>query len=142
MSDKVYNSLSRSFGKVNDALRRVFQRDNTVLYLLRRDQYTGGFDQLKELTGGYVVEYGISARGYISGDLREDIFVDCTDTDDDFLDAWISSSHVAFGVPDAQNEVYIYEMTPDQKDQTTADGLAPTYKAFCTRLANERYKVD
>ena len=141
MSDKVYNSLSRSFGRVNDALRRVFQRDRAVCYLLRRDQYTGGFDQLKELTSAYFVEYGLS-RSASAEVLREDIFLDCTDTDDDFLDAWANSSHVAYGVPDAQNEVYIYEMSPDQKDQTTADGLAPTYKAFCTRLANERYKVD
>lgn len=141
MSDKVYNSLSRSFGRVNDALRRVFQRDNAVLVLLRRDQYTGNLDKVRELVSGYFVEYGIS-RGGSAESLREDIFIDVADIDEDFQDDWAQSTHVAYGMPDCNNEVYVYEFSADQKDETEPDGLAPTYKAFLTRVANLRHKVD
>lgn len=141
MSDKVYNSLSRSFGRVNDALRRVFQRDNAVLVLLKRDQYTGRFDKVRELVSGYFVEYGAS-RSASAEVLREDIFIDVADIDEDFQDDWAQSTHVAYGIPDCNNEVFVYEFTEDQKDRTNPDGLAPTYKAFLTRIQNLRHKVD
>jgi hypothetical protein len=141
MSDKVYRSLSRSFGKVNDALRRVFQRDDAVLVLLRRDQYTGNFEKVREVVSGYFVEYGIG-RSASAEVLREDIFIDVAEMDVDFQDDWAQSTHVAYGIPDCNNEVHVYEFSAEQKDGTDPDGLAPTYKAFLTRIQNLRHKVD
>lgn len=142
MSDAIYSTMSKALGQVNDTLRGVFGRDGAVCYLLRRGEYTGEFEKIREITSGFYVEYGLSSRGYIAGDLREDIFLDCADVDEDFPDDFAVATHVAWGIPDCDNRVFVYAMDPEQKDRTHPDGASPTYKAFLTRVQNERYTVD
>lgn len=134
MSDAIYNTLSKAFSQVNDTLRDVFARDGMVCYLLQRRQHSGRLEKVREVTRGWFLEYG-------NRDLREDVFLDCADVDEDFSDDWAKATHVAIGVPDCDNQIFVYEMTPEQKDGTQPDGASPTYKAFLTRVENERFKV-
>lgn len=135
MSDAIYSTMSKALGQVNDTLRGVFGRDGAVCYLLRRGEYTGEFEKIREVTSGFYAEYG-------DRELREDIFLDCADVDEDFPDDWAVATHVAWGIPDCDNRVFVYAMDPEQKDRTHPDGASPTYKAFLTRVQNERYTVD
>lgn len=135
MSDKTYRTISGAIAKVNDTLTRVFGRDGAVCYLLRRGEFTAEFEKVRELTKGFMTEYG--DRG-----LREDIYLDVADTDEDLHDDWAVTTHVAYGIPDCNNEVYVYAIDPEQKDATHPDGAAPTYKALLVRIQNERYTVD
>ena len=127
--------MSSAFAKVNDTLRGVFGRDGAVCYLLRRGEYTGELEKVRELTEGFYAEYG-------DRELREDVFLDVAETDEDLHDDWAVATHVAYGIPDCDDEVFVYAMDPEQKDRTHADGASPTYKAFLTRVENERYKVS
>lgn len=135
MSDPVYRTMTDAFAQVNDTLRAVFGRNGAVCWLLRRGEYTGELEKVRELVTGFYCEYG--DRG-----LREDIYLDLADPDEDLHDDWATATHVAYGIPDCDNQVFVYAFDPEQKDRTHPDGAAPTYKAFLSRVRNERYTVD
>lgn len=135
MSDSIYSTLAKATSQVNDTLRGVFGRDGAVCYLLTRGEYTSEFEKVRELTKGFYAEYGDKG-------LREDIFLDLADTDEDLHDDWARATHVAYGIPDCDNQVFVYAFDPEQKDRTHPDGQSPTYKAFLKRVINERYTVD
>lgn len=135
MSDSVYSTISDALSKVNDTIRGVFARDGAVCVLLARREHRGDFVKVRELTSGFFAEYG--EKG-----LREDIYLDCAETDEDFQDDWARATHVGYGVPDCNNDVFVYAFDAEQKDRTGPDALSPTYKAFLARVPNERYKVD
>lgn len=135
MSDSMYTAMSKALAQANDALRKTFSRDGAVCWLIARGEHTSEWVKVRELTSGFYAQYG-------DRDLREDIFLDVADVDEDFPDDWARATHVAYGVPDCENEVFVYAFASEQKDRTGPDGASPTYKAFLTRVPNERYKVD
>lgn len=134
MSEQIYKQIASAIGQVNDVLRQTFGRAGAVCYLLRHSEYSGRWQIVRELTAGYLIEYG-------SNELREDIYLSCAKIDEDFDNQWATATHLAYGVPDCDNEIFVYEFTEDQKDHTQPDALAPTYKAFLSRVQNERFEV-
>lgn len=134
MSDNIYKTMAGAFRQVNDVLRQTFARDGAVCYLLKRSEYSGRWSIVRELTTGYLVEYG-------NRDLREDIIFDCAKLDEDFPDQWAAATHLAYGVPDCDNQVFVYVFDIEQKDRTQPDAFSPTFKGFLSRVQNERFKV-
>ena len=131
MSDALYNQITSAFASVNDALTSVFGRDNAKCFLLKRDSKSQNFTQLTELTSGYFIDYG---------QVRDDIILNLSTTSDEG-NTWAEMTHIAFGVPDGNSEIYLYEIVNDQKDGITPNFLSSEFRAFASRVIRERYAV-
>jgi hypothetical protein len=131
MSDALYNQITAAFATVNDSLTSVFGRDNAKCFLLKRDSKQQTFTSLSELTSGYFIEYG---------QVRDDITLNYSTTTDEG-NTWAETTHIAFGVPDGNSEIYLYEIVNDQKDGITPNFLSSEFRAFASRVIKERYAV-
>lgn len=129
MSDSIFQQYAEGMATLNTALQDVFGRDNARLVLLKRSTQNKTFTELTELTEGWRVEYG---------EIRDDIFLFYS-TSDDIADMWAEMTHIGFGVPDANNQIFVYEIQPDQKEKTTPDIFNHEWKAFAVRVKKERY---
>lgn len=130
MSTAVFNQIAEAMGEVNTALQQVFGRDDKRLFLLKRSDFSAGFDVVEELTSGWRVK---------SGETRDDLFLFYA-TDEDFADTASQYTHIGYGVPKA-GKVFLYKIEPGQKEKTLPDVLSPEWKAFAVRVENERYTI-
>jgi hypothetical protein len=132
MSDKRFIKLAKKVARVNTKVTKKFARDNARCFLLKRAPKSKEFTDLAELTEGFRVEYG---------ELREDILLFYSTTDD-MSDIWAQLTHIAYGVPDDKNQLFVYEIEPEQKERTLPDVISIDWKAFATRTPNDRYDLN
>jgi len=130
MSDAIFSQFAAGMATLNTTLQQLFERDTTRCFLLKREPKSSGYEELAELVGGYLVEYG---------QLRDDLFLAYVTLDEDFTDIWSQATHIGYGVPDNSNQVFVYEIQPDQKERVTPDFSSHEWKCFAVRVPKERY---
>lgn len=131
MSDATFTRKARAFARKNTSLQSKFGRDSEVLYLLKRVNQKGAFVSITQLTTGFYVEPGA---------LREDISLFYSTTSD-VSSSWKLATHIGFGIPDADDAIFVYEIQPDQKEATTPNVLSSEWKCFASRLKQERFTI-
>jgi hypothetical protein len=129
MSDRLFNQFARGMARLNTALNATFGRDGARCFLLKREPKSKTFDLIDELVSGYRIEYS---------DLREEIFFYYA-TESDIADEWSQVTHIGYGVPTDADQVFVYQIQPNQKERTTPDVNSHEWKCFAVRLPNERY---
>ncbi len=124
-------NLKHSFGEMTDS----FRLPGTAFLMLKRNEHSVGWKTVRQLTNHYSVSY-------VKDTNRKMIVLTCFSTDITFLDDFAQTTHFAWGVPDNDNEITLYEIDPEQKDETEPDGLSPAWRAVATKVGNERYEIQ
>ena len=130
MSDAVFNNFARGMSRLNTSLQSKFGRDGARCFLLRRSQQKGIFETVAELTTGFYVE---------PDKLRNAIFLYLS-TIEEIEDKWTQATHIGYGVP-LSNEIFVFEIQIDQKDEFLPDASNSDYKAFAIRSGKDRYTI-
>jgi len=126
MSDAIFAAKTSGLAIKNDALRDAFALDGIRCFLLKRSENSSAFTEIDELTAGYRVKDGVFTWA---------------DTEiDDVRDDWAATTHIAYGVPDDDDEIEVYGL--DEKTTVDPDGSDVYWRANLIRLENERFEVD
>ena len=130
MSDVIFQQKAKGIAIKNSALQSVFGRDGARCFLLKRSQQKGIFETVAELTTGF----------YVKPDkLRNAIFLYLS-TIEEIEDKWTQATHIGYGVP-LSNEIFVFEIQIDQKDEFLPDASNSDYKAFAIRSGKDRYTI-
>jgi hypothetical protein len=132
MSDVIFNEFASAMAQKNTALHSTFARSGAKCFLLKRETQRKDFVELAELTTGYQIKYG---------QIRDDLYLFYSTTDD-MSNIWAEMSFIAYGVPDDSNEMFVYEIQPEQKERVSPDIRSHEWKAFAVRKTNERYSLS
>jgi hypothetical protein len=114
----------------NDSLRNAFARNKTRCFLLKRGTQRQIFVELLELKAGYVVKHG---------QRRNAIYLSHI-TENNMSDIWTESSFIAYGIPDSDNEMVVYEIQP-RKEKVLPDVRSHEWKVLAIKVENERYSL-
>jgi hypothetical protein len=103
---------------------------DAVCYLIKRIGQTKRFSiVLQPLTGWFV-----------SWDkFRESMVFRYATADTAFADILAQSSYLAYGLPDGDGAVDIYEISPDKRDKVPPSETNPSWKIFVIRFDEERF---
>lgn len=124
--------MIRAVGRANTAINKILAPAGMRAFLVNHATEGKGFEKVREMIGGWTFEY--------DGFRQQMVFEQAT-LDPTWPDGLAISSHVAVGVPDADEMIDIYEIDPERRDvvpETTDD---PTWKLFVIREANERFTI-
>lgn len=139
MSTAIYTAKASGMAIKNDALRDAFALDGVRCFLLKREGQTGTrYTSIAELTEGWRVKFDDNRAD--SGLLR------CAVVDiDSFRDSWAECSLVAYGVPNDDDEIEIYEFASSdagvEKDKIDPDGSSVYFAGRIVRLPQERFTI-
>lgn len=115
-----------------DALREIFFDEAARCYLIKRGEHTEKLTVVKELIGGWYIEWS-EYRGMMK-------FSYAT-LDASFADEIAQASFVAYGVPDESGTLDVYAIDPERRDVVSPSGDEPFWKAYLSRDAKERFTV-
>jgi len=117
----------------NDALRDAFALDGTRCFLLKRAGQTKAFSLIgSELTSGFLVQFDEN---------RSESGLFQYASSQAFEDTWAQSTHVAYGVPDDDDLIEVFEFVEGEKDTINPDGFSPFWSGRIRKVENERYEV-
>ena len=103
-----------------------------VCYLIKRSGQTKRFSVVLELTTGWFASWD---------KFREAMALRVATSDASFADKLAQSSFVAYGTPDADDAIDVYEISPDKRDKVPPTETSPCWKVFVTRDDKERFTV-
>lgn len=134
MSDANYIARSGGMATKNDALRDAFALDGVRCFLLKREGNTKRYRALVELKKGYRIKFDDNRAN--SGLFRyANVDIDAV------RDIWAQTSHVAFGLPDAQGVVEVFSFADNEKDAIDPDGSSVYWAGRIVKVQNERFTV-
>lgn len=128
INETIQNAVAVPLRVMND----LFPNEGSRTFLLKRSESSGDYSIVQELTGANFCKYGRT---------RDEITLLISTTNTDFRDTFAQATHIGYGVPDSDGDIYVYEMQPDGRDGTPADGQAPFYKSLAYRVPRERFKL-
>lgn len=114
-------------------MNSIFPNEGTRTFLLKRNENSGSYTTVSELTGALFCRYGRT---------RDELELLISNSDADFRDTFAQATHIGYGVPDDDGEIYVYEIQQDGRDGTPADGQSPFWKALAFRVPRERFTVS
>ncbi len=131
MSDTIANQIQAAMGQTLSVISDTFAPSGVRLFLLRRAGETSQFTAIREVTSGYWVRWS-DFRGQMQ--FR---YAGTTDVDDDFAIA----THLAYGVPNGNDEIEVFEIDAESRDMVSPDGASPFRKYYANKLRHERYTI-
>ena len=103
-----------------------------VCYLIKRDGQTKRFTVVIDLVTGW----------FVSPDkFREAFSLRYATADASFGDKLAQSSWIAYGTPNADGEIDVYEISPDKRDKVPPSETNPSWKVFVQRFDEERFTI-
>lgn len=132
MSNRVYQNFAKGMATLNTELTKAFERDQTVLYLLKRQPHSNLFAVVKQLNKGWFVKFN---------SFREQYLFRFATTDSDFESEFTEAGFIAYGVPDVNDKVEVYEIPDNQRDKIHPNGSSPFWQAFAVKMENERFGI-
>jgi hypothetical protein len=127
-------SIIAAMVRVNSALAPVLLPEGSRCFLLKRGENTSVFSLVgSELTEGWFIDFDENRS-------ESGLFSYAT-TDEDFRDDWAQVTHVAYGVPDDDDEIEIYAFAENEKDTIDPTGTSPFFSGRIVKEANERYEI-
>jgi hypothetical protein len=124
MSNAIITALTGGMNTLNTALTAAFAPDSVQCFLLKRAENSETFTEVREVTSGFFYDRDQS---------KFDFAPLLTDTT--FHDHFTSANYIAYG---AGATIQVFEIDPEQKDETKYDAASPFYMAVVTRT-KERY---
>jgi hypothetical protein len=109
-------------------MTNAFAADSTRCFLLRKRQHAGGYESILEVTSGFFSEWS---------SYREQTRFSFATTDSAFENSFARATHIAYG---AGSSLDVFAIAEDQRDKIFPDGTSPEFKAFGTRVTNERFE--
>jgi hypothetical protein len=114
-----------------DEIREEALPEGVRVFLLEATP-SGAFSVIREITGGWLVEYGQT---------RNEIKLLVATNEAGFNDDFVRASYIAYGVPSADSELSVYVILPDERDTTEPDLTSPFWTAAAIREPKERFLV-
>lgn len=102
----------------------------SVCYLIKREGQTKRFSVVLQLTTGWFVSWD---------KFRESMVLRVATADTSFGDKLAQSSYLAYGQPDGDGAIDIYEISPDKRDKVPPNETNPCWKVFVERFDEERF---
>lgn len=128
-----YLSTSREAQKIAfDIQRSVKLETGSRLFILKRDVFSKRFVVVAEIVSGWIAK---------STDYRNEKEFEIAITNTSFNDLISQGSYLGYGVPDTDNQIDIYQISTEQRDETKEDGFRPTWKNFAVRDGKERFTL-
>ena len=128
MSDLADNiqDLSDAF----DDMREDLLPENSRLFFLKRGQDKGSLEPVREIINGWLPEFD---------KFRGQMLINLAIGDVNFADDLSRTSFVGYGVPNASNELDVFDINPDRRDVVSPTPAEPIWKIFVTRKPEERF---
>ena len=101
-------------------------------FLIKRQGQTKRFSIVLELETGWFVSWD---------KFREALALRVATADSSFSDKLAQSSFLAYGTPDADGSLDVYEISPDQRDKVPPTETSPCWRVFVQRDEKERFTV-
>ncbi len=115
-----------------DEIREITLPEGVRISLL--EMTSGGvFSAIREITGGWIVEYGQT---------RNEIKLSVATNEVGFNNDFVRASFIAYGVPSADSEMSVYVILPDERDTTTPDLTNPFWTVSAIREPKERFTIE
>jgi hypothetical protein len=115
-----------------DALREEFLDGNARLFLLKRAKNSENFAVIAEVAAGWYVRWN---------EYRQQLRIAVAAVEAEFADYAAQSSFVAYGVPDADSQIDVYQTDDDRRDKVPPEGGSPYWKFYVLRVKEERFTV-
>ena len=122
------NELIEEAKRLYDDLRSGDQ----VCFLIKRAAHSGEFVSVLELESGWFISYD---------KFRESTLLRVATDSPDFENLSAQSSYVAYGTPDADSQIDVYEISPDRRDRVPPNESSPVWKLYIERLPEERFSM-
>jgi|GEM_PF-6177589 len=133
MSDAIFAQFAGGMRTLNTALTAAFAPDGTVCYLLRKEGETNTLSVVKQLEDGFFIEFN---------EFRGDFTFTYADADPSFRDAFARSTHIGYGVPDADGDIEVFEFSKTLGvDIVDPNGTSPFWKAGVSKVESERFTI-
>lgn len=116
----------------NFALFRAANYPLARLFLLKHRPSSGRLTDVFEIEEHWHVEFLETA-----GALK----ISIATLDALFGDTITQSSFVAFGAPDADGDLEVFEIDPDGRDIAAPSGASPCWTIICSKIKSERYNA-
>lgn len=114
-----------------DALREIFESEDVRCFLIK-SAGNSNYTIVAELTGGWYQRWN---------EFRQQTRLACATLDASFADFAAQSSFFAYGVPDAENALDVFEIEDEQRDKVAPNGANPYWKFYGLRKPNERFTI-
>lgn len=101
-------------------------------FLLKRTGNSGSFTLIAEL---------VNSRWARFSEYRGQYQFQYATNDESFKDKFAQMTHIAFGVPDADNQIEVFVKDPTQNDVISPVGSNLIWKAYVSKVETERYTV-
>lgn len=98
------------------------------LFLLKRDVHSKRFVLVTEILTGWNAKPA-----------KEEFEIAVLDST--FENLLSQSSYIGYGVPDADNAVFVYKILPDQREESERDVFRASRKFFTEREDKERFTI-
>lgn len=122
---------------LNTELKKAFLKDDVVCYLIKSKSFSGNNIPVTQVMDGWFVERDKMNQA----EYREESQFSFAGQSDSFADELVQTSYIAYGVPDSNNQVDVYEISPDAKTKTNPDGASPFWKVFARRDPKLRFTI-
>lgn len=103
-----------------------------ICFLIKREGQTKRFSVVLKLETGWFVSWD---------KFRESMVLRYATESDSFADKLAQSSYVAYGTPDGENQIDVYEISPDKRDKVPPTETSPNWKIFIERDDEERFNL-
>lgn len=103
-----------------------------VCYLIKRMGQTQRFAVVQLLQTGWFVSWD---------KYREAFALRVATSDVGFADKLAQSSYLAYGIPDGDGFLDVYEISPDKRDKVPPTETNPAWKIFVERFDEERFLI-
>lgn len=114
-----------------DALRETFCDENIRCFLLKRND-AGTLEKIIELTAGWYFRWN---------EYRQQMRLAVATLDAGFTDAAAQTTLFGIGVPDADNQIDVYQTDDDRRDRVSPNGANPYWKFYVLRVKEERFTI-
>lgn len=118
--------------ELNSALVAAFLPSGSRCFLLKRGINSGSLSSVAELTSGWFVEFS---------EYRGQFKLLYATTDPQFADTIAQTSFIAYGVPDSDNEMDVFQIDDAQRDIVPPAGTNPNWKVYVGKVPNERFTI-
>ena len=103
-----------------------------VCFLIKRRAHSDDFESVLKLESGWFVSYD---------KFRESTLLRVATGEADFENLSAQSSYVAYGTPDADSQIDVYEISPDRRDRIPPNESSPVWKFYIERMPEERFLI-
>ena len=119
--------------QLNDSLRAAFLPSGVRCFLIKSAPNSGTkWIVVKELTSGWFIEFS---------EYRVLFKLLYATLDEAFSDEIAQTTFVAYGVPDADNQMEVFAIDPERRDVIPPTGSTPFWKIYVDKEPKKRFLI-